>query len=142
MKKTVASILLVCSLSGCATIVSGRTQDVMIRSMPSGATVYIDEIAFGTTPLVANLIRKKRHSIKIVKDGYQEVSRATTRGFNWWYIGNVGFGGIIGLIVDPCTGAIFSVEPDEINATLPESGKSGTAKPVGSAAASTGNATS
>jgi hypothetical protein len=105
--------------SGCATIVSGRTQDVMIRSNPPGATVKIDEIVTGTTPMVANLLRKKRHSIHMAKTGYVDVSYATTRGFNWWYIGNLVFGGIIGLLVDPISGSIFSVEPEEINASLP-----------------------
>ncbi|MFZ5802033.1 MAG: PEGA domain-containing protein [Candidatus Omnitrophota bacterium] len=122
MQRMIAAILIVVlclPCGGCATIVDGKTQDVMIRSTPAGATVTIDEIAMGTTPMVANLVRKKRHSIFLTKAGYQDVSQATTRGFNWWYLGNLIFGGIIGLIVDPCTGAIFKVEPDEINVGLP-----------------------
>lgn len=106
--------------TGCATIVSGRTQDVMIRSNPSGAKVTIDEVVSGTTPMVANLLRKKRHQVSITKNEYTEVTQATTRGFNWWYIGNILFGGIIGLIVDPITGSIFDIEPAEINVTLPK----------------------
>jgi len=93
---------------------------VMIRSNPTGANVVIDDIAYGVTPVVANLIRKKRHSIVIKKDGYEEISRATTRGFNGWYLGNIILGGIIGLIVDPITGAMYDVEPSEINVPLPE----------------------
>jgi hypothetical protein len=124
MQNRVGVLVLVSLLliqSGCATIVSGKTQDVMIRSNPPGATVKIDEIVSGTTPMVANLIRKKRHAISISKSGYQEVSHATTRGFNGWYLGNLIFGGIIGLIVDPISGAMYDVEPGEINVTLPQS---------------------
>lgn len=118
----VLSIILVVQ-SGCATVVSGKTQDVMIRSTPTGATVFIDEMAYGTTPLVAKLIRKKRHTIQLKKEGYGEVTRVTTRGFNGWYLGNIILGGLIGLIVDPITGAMYDIKPEEINVTMPPPGQ-------------------
>lgn len=116
----ICTMAIIVTQAGCATIVSGKTQDVMIKSDPPGATIRIDEIVSGTTPMMANLVRKKRHNITVTKEGYQEVSRATTRGFNGWYIGNIIFGGIIGLIVDPITGAMYDVEPEEIIVSLPE----------------------
>lgn len=103
------------SFSGCATIVSGKTQDFNIRTSPSGADVLIDGTIAGTTPMIANLIRKRRHEIVIKKAGYPTVTRATTRGFNWWYVGNLIFGGIIGLIVDPISGAMYKIKPEEIH---------------------------
>lgn len=111
-------VILTVYQSGCATIVSGSEQDISIRSNPAGAMVLLDGMQLGTTPLMTDLKRKKRHTIKIQKDGYLEETRSTKRGFNWWYVGNVLFGGIIGLIVDPCTGAMYKIDPDEINATL------------------------
>lgn len=99
--------------SGCATVVSGKTQDVTIRSNPTGAMILIDGVMDGQTPMIANLSRKQRHSID-VSHGGQKVTRATTRGFNWWYLGNIILGGLIGLIVDPCTGAIYNVKPDTV----------------------------
>lgn len=125
MKRLLCFCLCVCFLitqSGCASIVSGSTQDVSIRSNPAGAAVLINGMSSGTTPLTTDLKRKKRHQITIQKDGYLEEKRTTKRGFNWWYAGNIIFGGIIGLIVDPCTGAMYKVEPEEINVTLVESG--------------------
>lgn len=100
--------------AGCATVASGRTQDVLIRSNPSGADVLIDGMVSGTTPMLANLVRKKRHVIRISKPGYGTVTRATTRGFNWWYLGNIILGGIIGLVADPITGAIYEINPDVV----------------------------
>jgi hypothetical protein len=36
-----------------------------------------------------------------------------------WYFGNLLFGGLIGLlIVDPATGAMYKLEPNEINCNL------------------------
>ncbi len=116
MKNRIVSLLAVGLLliqSGCATVVSGKTQDVTIRSNPTGAKVLIDGVMDGQTPMIANLSRKQRHSIDILH-GSQKVTRATTRGFNWWYLGNIILGGLIGLIVDPCTGAMHNVKPDTI----------------------------
>ena len=121
MKKSISFFLVwvqVLSNAGCATIVSGKTQDVTVRSNPSGAKVLVDVMMQGTTPLVANLIRKKRHTLEISKEGYGRDVRATTRGFNWWYLGNLILGGVIGLIVDPITGAIFDVNPDSVYVEL------------------------
>ena len=109
--------------TGCATIVSGKSQDVTIRSNPAGAKVLIDGMMAGTTPLLADLKRSKRHEIKIVKEGYVEEMRGTKRGFNWWFAGNIIFGGIIGIIVDFATGGVYKVEPDVFNVELTESGK-------------------
>ncbi len=124
MEKKLVSLfcaaVIMMSHSGCATIVCGKTEDVMIRSNPPGAKVKIDEFVSGTTPMMANLVRKKRHIITISKEGHEDVVQNTTRGFNGWYIGNIIFGGIIGLIVDPITGAMWEVEQKEINVTLPE----------------------
>ena len=38
--------------------------------------------------------------------------------FNAWYLGNILFGGIIGLVIDPITGAIYNLTPKQINAQL------------------------
>ncbi len=121
MKKSISLFLainLILTYSGCATIVSGKTQDVLIHSDPTGANILIDGMIKGTTPMFADLIRNERHTIKISKAGYEEETRATARGFNWWYLGNIILGGVIGLIVDPITGAIFEIKPDKINVDL------------------------
>ncbi len=113
------TILFLISQAGCASIVSGKTQDISIRSNPLGATVTIDGMSAGATPVTTDVKRKRRHNIKITKEGYVEETRATHKGFNWWYCANliIPFG-IIGLVVDVATGAIFTVSPDEVNVTL------------------------
>lgn len=57
--------------------------------------------------------------------GVSRHAKVTSRGqldivstVNGWYIGNILFGGVIGLLaVDPATGAMYSF-PDSVNATL------------------------
>ena len=107
MKKTIM-LLGVASLfflSSCATIVSGSRQTVKFDSTPTNATVFIDETEVGKTPFER-------------LDGYEPYKTKLTKQFNAWYIGNIVFGGIIGLVVDPITGAIYRLTPNEINAQL------------------------
>ena len=120
MKKTfmllgVASLFF---LSSCATIVSGSRQTVKFDSTPTNATVFIDETEVGKTPFEAKLERKREYEVEIRLEGYEPYKTKLTKQFNAWYIGNIVFGGIIGLVVDPITGAIYKLTPNEINAQL------------------------
>lgn len=109
------------ALSSCATIVSGSRQTISFKSTPSSATVYINEIEIGKTPIEKKLERKKKeYDVMIKLDGYKTFETKLTRSFNAWYIGNIGFGGIIGLIVDPITGAMYRLTPKQIEAELSE----------------------
>lgn len=114
----IISIFFLISHSGCATIVSGESSDLKINSNPSGADVYINDIKMGSTPMIADLERKQRHIIKLIKEGYAEETRMTRKGFNWWFLGNIIFGGIIGIIIDFATGAVYSLQPENVNVSL------------------------
>ncbi|SHK76232.1 PEGA domain-containing protein [Chishuiella changwenlii] len=108
------------AFTSCATIVSGSKQTVNFKSTPSQATVYINEIEIGTTPIEKKLERKKNYDVMIKLDGYKTYETKISRKFNAWYIGNILFGGVIGLIVDPVTGALYKLTPDQIQAELHE----------------------
>lgn len=42
-----------------------------------------------------------------------------TGGVSGWYVANLLFGGLIGLlIVDPLTGAMYNLSPEDVNAVL------------------------
>jgi hypothetical protein len=120
MKKTIISCSLALTLlfSSCATIISGSKQNVKFSSNPSSASIFIDEVEVGKTPFEIKLARKSEHSVMIKLDGYQTYQTNLTKSFNAWYIGNILIGGLIGLIVDPITGAIYNLSPNEINAQM------------------------
>lgn len=105
-------------LTNCATIMSGSKQNIHFDSSPGAADIYIDEIAVGKTPFQIKLERKSEHHVMIKLDGYKTYETSLTRKFNAWYVGNILIGGIIGLIIDPITGAIYNLSPDQINAPL------------------------
>jgi hypothetical protein len=120
MKKSIisCSLALTLLLSSCATIVSGSKQNVKFSSNPSSASIFIDEVEVGKTPFEIKLARKSEHSVMIKLEGYQTYQTNLTKKFNAWYIGNILIGGLIGLIVDPITGAIYNLSPNEINAQM------------------------
>ena len=72
----------------------------------------------GETPLLTKAQRSAKHEIRIVKEGYIEETRSTSKGTNSWFVGNIILGGIIGVIIDLSTGAAYSVKPKEINVNL------------------------
>jgi hypothetical protein len=120
MKKTIISCSLALTLlfSSCATIISGSKQNVKFASNPSSASIFIDEVEVGKTPFEIKLARKSEHSVMIKLDGYQTFQTNLTKEFNAWYLGNILIGGLIGLIIDPITGAIYNLTPNEINAQM------------------------
>lgn len=104
---------------GCATIISGKRQKIDISSVPLGATVSVDGEERGKTPLITKVRRKgKTHTIRIELDGYEPYTVTLHRKFNAWYIGNLVFGGIIGFIVDPITGAMYKMDTKQVEAQL------------------------
>lgn len=119
-------LLIIVALAGCATIMSGKTQEVMITSTPSDANVIIErsiagtsETAFsGVTPVTAELRRKYEYRMTVEMDGYEPASTTLENGTNGWIWGNLLFGGVIGLIVDFSNGAAKKLEPNEIHVDL------------------------
>ncbi|MEC5395311.1 PEGA domain-containing protein [Bergeyella sp. RCAD1439] len=114
----ILGLAVVFTTTSCATIVSGSRQTVKFASTPSEATVFIDEVEVGKTPYETKLERKREYQVMIKLDGYKSYETRITKKFNAWYLGNIVFGGIIGLIVDPVTGAIYSLTPKELDAKL------------------------
>ena len=113
VKFLLALVLLYCT--GCATIISGSRQTVEIMSIPSSAKVFINGVDWGNTPMERSLLRSNEYHLKFQLDGYKTYETKLVRAFNAWYIGNVIFGGIIGLLIDPATGAIYKLKPEKIN---------------------------
>lgn len=123
MKKMYLIPVLSCTLllSSCATIVCGSKQTISVVSSPAKADVIVDGTFEARTPANVTLERKKTHTLTIRLQGYKDYEVKLERKFNAWYIGNVVFGGIIGLILDPITGAMYKLTPDKINTELGQS---------------------
>ncbi len=111
----VVAICLALTLNSCATIISGSRQEVLINSNPKKALVSINEIEMGQTPIQKKLKRNQEYNVILNLEGYKPYQTTLEKKFNAWYVGNVLIGGVIGLVVDPITGAMFKLKPEEIN---------------------------
>jgi hypothetical protein len=124
MRKLAVTALALLSLSACATIMHGTSQDVGLSSSPSAAKVTVDNVPLGNTPLITKLSRKDNHIVKFEMDGYAPFEATMTRGVSGWVWGNLVFGGLIGLAVDAVSGGLYKVSPDQLQATLSKQGAS------------------
>ena len=119
MRRTIFSLVFASMmLTSCATIVSGSRQIVKFNSTPSRASVFINGKEMGITPFAPKLKRNENYKVSIKLEGYHPYEVELTKKFNEWYIGNILFGGIIGLVIDPITGAVYKLTPKEVNAEL------------------------
>ncbi len=112
-------------LSGCATIAQstgiGNSVDsdlVAINSKPAGATVHIDGVQVGVTPLTIT-VSPRAKVITFAKDGYSAVTIPIPKDWNGWALANVLW--IPGVVVDAVTGNIKKVS-GTISVTLPKAG--------------------
>lgn len=120
--KTVVLASSIVAASGCASIISKSQYPVTINSNPPGAIVTIKnksgaEIHKAQTPTTltlnasAGFFSPAQYSMEFEKSGYQNAAATAQAGIDGWYVANILFGGLIGLlIVDPATGAMWKLD--------------------------------
>lgn len=125
---TIASTML--CFTGCATIIKGSTQTVSFRTVPENSKIEIvnrkgQKIHTGETPATVSLkkgsgyFKPENYQVTFSKPGYESKTVNVEGKMSGWYIGNLVFGGIIGLlIVDPLTGAMYKLTPDDVETVL------------------------
>jgi hypothetical protein len=110
---------------------TGSKQNINILSSPDGAEIKIYDssnimVLTSTTPTTVSLNKGKgffsgaSYRVEITKPGFDKVTVNLSPNVNGWYIaGNILLGGLIGwLIVDPATGGMWTLTPDNINQSL------------------------
>lgn len=128
-------------MSGCASIVSGGPQTLPVMSSPPGATCEVIDVRSGnvvvktvtpdtlTLKRDAGFFRAAKYKVRISREGYLPHEAHIDAGINGWYFGNLLFGGLPGLLlVDPATGAMWSIREEQITATLFENSEKGLAE--------------
>lgn len=140
--KRLLPITTLLAMTGCASIFSGTTQDITLRTTP-GATYSITDsngkqVASGTSQGTASLERgagyfsPHAYKARISKPGHTTKTVDIQPGMNPWYFANILIGGFVGMvIVDPLTGAMYKFYPSDIEAPLePVNLETATAQPV------------
>lgn len=116
--KFAMAMSIVVMVSGCATIVSGSSDEVTFNSSPDGARVYVNGVAVGTTPTAVTLDRKTDQMLRFEKEGYKTYETKMKTTMNGWFFGNVLIGGLIGSTTDAASGAIHEYSPDQYMVAL------------------------
>jgi hypothetical protein len=123
-------VALLCAhfLIGCATVTRGTTEELIVQSTPTGATVKISNGMTAVTPATFKVPRKGDIVVTVSMPGYKtaeviskaEVSKTGAAGF----AGNLLIGGVVGGVADAVTGAALSHFPNPVVVTLEPLGKS------------------
>ena len=79
--RAIALVLLAAaSAGGCV------TRRLTVRSNPPGATVYLDDREIGVTPISTNYIYYGKRKFRLVKDGYETLTRLESVPPPWYEI--------------------------------------------------------
>ncbi|MEI7812134.1 MAG: PEGA domain-containing protein [Ignavibacteria bacterium] len=119
----IAVTLLLFVFASCATIFTGSSQNVSIKSTPEKANITIKtmggiEVFSGVTPIIAPLSKKHDYLVSVKLDGYKESTVQITQELQGWFWGNLFCGGIVGMIIDYSSGAMWNLEPQAIQISL------------------------
>ncbi len=111
-------LVLLALVSGCASVVSGTSQQMTFQSSPEGATVTISGRLIGKTPITTTLKKEKNQAVVFSLEGYKPVTMQLTTHLDNWFWGNIVIGGVIGSTTDGVTGAVHEYSPTQYYVTL------------------------
>lgn len=123
IQKTYVIVFTLVALTGCSSIIEGRSQEIMINTNPAGASCSLkrlDEVVGTVSPTPSSIyIEKTKYDIIITctKEGYEDatyINKSGSAGATW---GNIVLGGFIGWGVDSATGA-DNLYDSPVNITL------------------------
>lgn len=111
----------------CASMTKGGSQNLPLQSEPTGAHVLVSDMAGATvadttTPCTVKLKRGRgyfkpaSYRLFVEKPGYMPLETKLEGKANGWYIGgNLVLGGLLGyLVIDPITGAMWTLKPQNL----------------------------
>jgi hypothetical protein len=110
------------AIGGCASIVSGGSQQVTFNSSPDGATVTVNGLAIGKTPITTSLKRKSDQTLIFAKDSYRPITMQLETKLNGWFWGNILCCGLVGSTTDNYSGAMNEYSPSQYMVTLQPEG--------------------
>ena len=110
------------ALAGCATILSGSSAAVNVKSSPAGAEVVIKSSAGivvyeGITPAELKLSKKNEYQVTVTLDGYKSKTVAISHSG----IQSTAFCNLLSLVgwgIDYVTGAMNKLEPQTVSVKL------------------------
>lgn len=117
-------VLFVTSLSGCATLLKGSGDPLRITSTPTAATVTLNGVEIGTTPIQMRVPAKDLQLLRFSKDGYRSSTVAVSGSVgSGWVILDI-LCGLVPVIVDAATGSWYTRDREIVHVTMQNAGGS------------------
>jgi uncharacterized protein YceK len=118
MKNLLLILSVLIFISSCATIMTGKTQEITFDSEPQGAEVTVNGRVIGKTPTTIQLDKKKDQSVSFKLEGYKTQTRRLETKIQGFFWGNIVSGGFIGSTTDGITGGMHEYSPNQYYITL------------------------
>jgi len=115
---TALVLMVVLFFSGCATLFGPSEHPLSLNSQPEKATVYVNGIERGQTPLELQLKADQSYTIEFRKEGYETVTRVvnTEVGAGWVILDILG--GLVPIVVDAATQNWNKLDQEAVDAIL------------------------
>jgi hypothetical protein len=114
MQQQLAILILAFMLSGCGAIFHGSNQTIAVSTDPPDAQMKIGGNTL-KSPASVTLRRDADYIITAEKDGYETGQGTIQHSVHWGTtLGNIIFGGLIGLAIDFGSGSAYKLEPDTL----------------------------
>lgn len=103
------------AVSGCASIAGNNSRAVTVKSKPAGATIMVDNKAYGTTPAIITLPTYiyGGKSVTLKKPGYEQQSSVVNTKFQPIALLDILFWPTF--LVDAATGSLVKIDPTTTN---------------------------
>ncbi|QMV15446.1 PEGA domain-containing protein [Vibrio spartinae] len=82
MKKLLISFILLVTLSGCAAMFNGTSQQVSIRSKNPAAKIYVNEAYLGAGNVMTVFKKNQNYTIRVEEDNCHSVTIPVTKSFD------------------------------------------------------------
>ena len=119
MKKflTICLVTTMILMTSCATIFTGTKDRITFTSDPSGATIFIDGIEQGVTPLTMKVKRNINDTdVEFKLDGYETRLITLSKEFN--LVSIINLGNLFGWDIDAVSGAVMKYDRNSYDITL------------------------
>ncbi|ELJ8516744.1 PEGA domain-containing protein [Vibrio cholerae] len=82
MKKLLIGFILLVSLSGCAAMFHGTSQQVSIRSKNPAAKIYVNDAYLGEGNVITTFKKNQNYTIRVEEDDCHSVTIPVTKSFD------------------------------------------------------------
>jgi PEGA domain len=110
--------VLLLAVTGCSTIINGKTQMVSVNSNVRDADITVNGMTVGRTPYAGQIIRGDKTIVTVSKDGYHSKTITLSTEFEPVFWGNIIFGGVLGSTTDNATGSMYKYAPNTLQIDL------------------------